>query len=105
MVLLTDLAAHTVADTMLPAVPVIARGHLLVVASVTDPLVAGWAGGDPLDAASAFRKAAALGVLEERDRVATRLRSLGASVVDAPPGELTAGVVDAYLQVKRTGSL
>ena len=34
-----------------------------------------------------------------------RLRGLGATVVDAPPGELAPRLADAYLKVKATGRL
>jgi len=37
--------------------------------------------------------------------VTVRLRSLGATVVDAPPGELAPRLAAAYLRVKATGRL
>ena len=47
-----------------------------------------WAASSPDDAESAYRKAAAVAALDERHRLATRLRGMGATVVDAPPGRL-----------------
>ncbi len=35
----------------------------------------------------------------------TRLRGLGATVIDARPGELATGLADTYLRVKATGRL
>ena len=57
------------------------------------------------DATEAYRKAAAVAALEERRRTAARLRGLGATVVDAPPGRMAPRLADAYLRVKATGRL
>ena len=105
LVLFTELAEQALTDTLLPALPLILRDHLVVVASVTDPEVAAWAAARPDDADGAYRRAAAVAALEERRRVVARLRGLGATVVDAPPGELAPRLADAYLRVKATGRL
>jgi len=105
LVLLTELAEQALTDTLLPALPLLVRDHVVVVAGVTDPDVAWWARGRPADAGTAYRKAAALAALEERARVVARLRGLGATVVDEPPGRLSSALADAYLRVKATGRL
>ena len=105
LVIYTELAAEAVTETLLPALPLIARDHLVVVASVTDPQVAAWARAVPTEAGSAYRKAAAVTSLAERRRTVARLRSLGATVVDAEPGQLAPRLADAYLKVKATGRL
>jgi uncharacterized protein (DUF58 family) len=91
--------------TMLVVLPLIAREHLIVVASVTDPEVTQWATSSPLEAGAAYRKAAATAALADRRRTVARLRGLGAVVVDAPPGRLAPDLADAYLKVKATGRL
>lgn len=105
LVLCTELGEQAFTETLLPALPLIGRHHLVVVASVVDPAVARWAASAPKDAGGAYRKAAAIAALAERRRVAARLRALGATVVDAPPGELAPRLADAYLRVKATGRL
>jgi uncharacterized protein (DUF58 family) len=105
LVIYTELAAEAVSETLLPALPLIARDHIVVVASVTDPQVAAWARAVPTDAGSAYRKAAAVTALSERRRTVARLRALGATVVDAEPGQLAPRLADAYLKVKATGRL
>jgi uncharacterized protein (DUF58 family) len=67
--------------------------------------VEAWARSSPTEASTAYRKAAALSALDERARVAARLRGLGVTVVDAPPGRLAPELADAYLKVKATGRL
>jgi len=105
LVVLTELAEQAVSETLLPALPLIARNHLVVVASVADPEVATWARSTPAEAGAAYRKAAATAALAERRRTVARLRGLGAVVVDDRPGRLAPELADAYLRVKATGRL
>lgn len=105
LVLLTDLEEQAVANAVLPALPLVTRTHLVVVAAVRDPQVEQWATGSVVDDESAYRRVAALRALADRDRTTARLRGLGATVVDAAPGRLGAELADAYLEVKSTGRL
>ncbi|MGZ4694294.1 MAG: DUF58 domain-containing protein [Acidimicrobiales bacterium] len=105
LVVFTDLVEQAVGETLLPALSLISRNHLVVVAAVQDPDVVRWAVTTPTDASGAYRKAAAVQALDERRRTTARLRGLGATVVDAPPGKLAPLLADAYLKVKATGRL
>lgn len=98
VVIATDLTEATVAQTLVPALPLVLRDTEVVVVSVTDPEVQGWADTPAEDDEAAYRRAAATGALEERARLAARLRGLGATVVDAPPGVLAGRLVDEYLR-------
>jgi len=44
-------------------------------------------------------------MLRDRQLVIARLQRLGADVLEVPADTMTAGVVDAYLGIKREGSL
>jgi len=105
LVVLTELAPEAVNETLIPALPLVLRHHLVLVGAVTDPAVVRWARDTPTEAGTSYRKAAAIASLEERHRLVTRLRGLGATVVDAPPGALAPRLADAYLRVKATGRL
>jgi uncharacterized protein (DUF58 family) len=105
LVVLTDLVAPAVDEWLLPALPLILREHVVVVASVQDPDVARWAGAGAGDPSSAYRQAAAVDALAARRRTAARLRGLGVTVVDARPGELAAALADVYISLKATGRL
>ena len=138
LVLLTDLAEQSAEQFLLPAMPLLARSHVVLVAAAADPQVRRWAdtafpgdddtastgdgdarfkgdGDRPFtgdgdtrftgDDDAVWRRAAALTALEERRRVAGRLRGLGATVVDEVPGQLAARVGDAYLDIKAVGRL
>jgi uncharacterized protein (DUF58 family) len=105
-IVLTDLVEAAVEQALLPALPIITRRHLVVVAAVQDPAVKEWAAGGPHQWASeAFREAAAINVLHQRARATARLRAAGAIVVDAAPGQLATELVDKYLEVKASGRL
>ena len=104
-VVLTDLNEQAVGETLLPALPLLLRRHLVVVGSVRDPEVERWAAATPTEAGLAYRKAAAIATLDERQRLAAHLRGLGAVVVDAAPGQLAPALGDAYLDIKARGRL
>ena len=105
LVVLTDLVAPAVEEWLEPALPLILRDHVVVVAGVRDPDVARWSASPAVDAPAVYRRAAAVAALDERRRTVARLRGLGATVVDARPGELAPALADAYLRAKATGRL
>ena len=105
LVVLTELSQQAVFETLLPALPIVLRRHLVVVAAVRDPEVDYWASAVPIDAGAAFRKAAAVQALDQRAATVRRLRGLGAVVIDAVPGQLSPQLADAYLTMKATGRL
>ena len=105
-IVLTDLVEAVVEQALLPALPIITRRHLVVVAAVQDPTVVGWAkGGDHQWAGEAYREAAAVNAMAQRARAVARLRAAGAVVVDAEPGRLAVELVDTYLELKASGKL
>jgi uncharacterized protein (DUF58 family) len=105
LVLLTELASEALPETLIPALPLLLRHHLVVVASVRDPEVEQWRVGIPADAGAAYRAAGAVTVRRARDRTADLLRRTGAFVVDATPDELAGTLADTYLDIKATGRL
>jgi uncharacterized protein (DUF58 family) len=105
LVVITELAAEAVQETLIPALPLVAREHAVIVASVRDPELERLRDAPVDDPGDAYAAAAAGDLLTQRDRAAGLLRGLGARVVDAPPGELAAALGDAYLDVKARGGL
>lgn len=105
LVIHTDLVDEVVADTLIPALPLVVKTHLVVVAASSDPDVIRWAAGPAVTGDDARRRAAAVMSLANRKRAAARLRALGAMVVEAPVGVLPGRLADLYLQVKATGRL
>ena len=105
LVILTELADQAVQETLLRDLPLVARSHLVLIGAVRDPDVQRWAESEPTEAGTAYRKAAAIAALADRRRLVGLLGTMGATVVDAPPGELAPRLADAYLRVKATGQL
>ena len=105
LVVLSDLLEQAVTDSLIPALPLITRTHLVVVAGVTETEVKSWSTARVEDDDEVFRRVAAARALETRRRTAARLSSLGAIVIDAEPGRLAVDLADAYLKVKTTGRL
>ncbi len=101
----TELVEAAVGEFLLPALPLISRSHVVVIASVRDPLVVDWATAPSAESHEVYRQVAAGKSMAERERVIAALKAKGATVVDAAPGELAAKLADVYLQVKATGRL
>ena len=104
LVVLTDLVVQAVDESLLPALPLIARTHLVLVGAVRDPEVEAWAQASG-DGEDAHRRAAAIATLNERDQAIARLEGMAATEIDAPPVELAAELADAYMRFKARGRL
>ena len=105
LVIFSELAEQAMAETLLPALPLVLKNHIVIIASVADPEVTRWARAVPGETGTSYRKAAAIAALEERRRLAARLRGLGATVVDETPQRFAAALADAYLEIKSRGRL
>ena len=105
LVIFSELAEQAVAETLLPALPLVLKHHVVIIASVADPQVTRWARAVPGETGTSYRKAAAIAALEERRRLAAKLRGLGATVVDQTPQRFAAALADAYLEIKSRGRL
>jgi len=91
--LFTDLVDEAASRSLLSACPVLARRHALLVVTCRDPDLARVVQAVPHEVQDVLTTAAALDLLEGRRRAAATLRSLGATVVEAPP--------DTYLTLKQ----
>jgi uncharacterized protein (DUF58 family) len=100
VVVLTDLLDEAAARSLVAAVPVLARRHAVVVASVRDPDVDRAVRARPNEPVDVYRAAVALDLLDGRRRVIAELRRTGAEVVESPPEHLAAACVRAYLHLK-----
>jgi uncharacterized protein (DUF58 family) len=108
LVLLTDLVEQAFHESLLPALPMILRHHIVLIGAVRDPDVVAWSSGAP-EASSGvsgiYRKVASIEAIDERERLVATLRGMGATVVDAAPGTLAPQLTDVYLKLKSTGRL
>ena len=100
VVVFTDLLDEAAARSLVTAVPIIARRHAVVVASVIDPDVDRAVKAPPIDRGDVYRAAVALELIDGRKRVVAELRRAGAEVVEVAPEHLAAACVRAYLHLK-----
>lgn len=100
VLVLTDLVDEAAARSLLRAVPVLARRHVVVVAGSADPDLTNAVSTDPGDDNDLYRSRVALDVLDRRSRVAARLRHAGAEVIEAAPDKLATACIAAYLRAK-----
>ncbi len=101
----TELIEAVAKEFLLPALPLISRSHIVVIATVRDPLVEHWASMPVSDSETAYRQSSATKALAERERTIAALKNKGALVVDASPGELAGKLAETYLRVKAAGTL
>ncbi|MDQ6854402.1 MAG: DUF58 domain-containing protein, partial [Actinomycetota bacterium] len=105
VLVLTDLLEEAAAQPLVDAMPVLARRHAVVVASVSDPDLEHMVRTRPAAPADVYGAAVALDVLDARARVAAQLRRGGADVVEASPELLPSACVGAYLRAKARARL
>ena len=105
IVIFCDLLEEAAARPLVDAVPVLARRHVVIVASVRDPDLDAQLATPPATPRDVYGQAVALDVLAARARVAHGLERAGASVLEAPAGALPAACVRAYLRAKARARL
>jgi len=98
--LFTDVLDEESARLLTATLPLLLPQHLPLVVAVSDPTIAEMAQAVPYSGQEAFTGAVASELLHERRDILRRLRARGALVLDVAPGELTAAVVNKYLEVK-----
>lgn len=104
VVLLTALDSGAPEEGLIPVAAQLARQHVVVVASVRDPML-GQMLRERTNASDVFRAAAAERALLERAAVSAELRRLGVEVVDAEPDQLPSELADMYIRLKAAGRL
>jgi uncharacterized protein (DUF58 family) len=105
IVLMTDLEEQAVREYLLPALPLLVRTHLVVIASVADPDVHYWTTQPIVDEETMYLRAAAIEETQRRARVAADFAALGVRVIDEPPASFAQALGDMYLDVKSFGRL
>jgi uncharacterized protein (DUF58 family) len=100
VVVFTDLVDEAAARSLADAIPMLARRHAIVIASVSDPALAEASNAPPTTPFDAARALVALDVLEARAAAAARLTRSGAAVIEAAAGRLGERCLRAYLAAK-----
>jgi uncharacterized protein (DUF58 family) len=105
VIVFTDLLEEGAARSLVEAVPVLARRHHVVVASVRDPDLDRAVRTPPGQVRDVLAASVVVEALDSRARVAAHLARVGAEVLEAPPDTLAAACVGAYLRAKARSRL
>lgn len=92
-------------DDLRPALELLRKRHLVVLASLREVAVDALAETRIATHADALRSCAALDYLASRRRALERASGLGALQVDVPPSKLPLALAEKYLEIKRAGRL
>jgi uncharacterized protein (DUF58 family) len=101
VVVFTDFADATSAELMIENVTRLMRTHLVLFVVFRDEELEGLAAREPQTPDDVSRAVIAERMLKQREAVTTRLRRLGAQIVDAPAEALGSALLNGYLDVKR----
>lgn len=105
IILFTEFTDATSADLMIRAAGRLVKKHRLLFVVIKDEEVESEERRRPESAADITRSNVAAAMLRDRQLVIARLQRLGADVLEVPADAMGAGVVEAYLGIKRAGSL
>jgi uncharacterized protein (DUF58 family) len=103
--LFTDLSDQDVAQTIARNLMLLARHHLPLCVTLSDPSALEWAAVVPNSGHELYGKVVAGRLLEERAMVLDRLRHAGVLTVDAPADQLTPATINRYLEMKERALL
>lgn len=100
VVVFTDLSGGLSMQSLIKHAALLARRHLPLVVTISDPDVHAAARQTPRDSAGVYQRAAASQVLDERRLALDTLRRHGVLTLDVPANRLSIAVIDRYLELK-----
>jgi uncharacterized protein (DUF58 family) len=100
LVIFSDLLDESQALPLCEQAPLLRRTHLLLCASMHDPIAETLASERADSDDKAYRRAAAATILEDRDAIKLHLRKSGVGLIEARAGELAIAAVNRYLEIK-----
>lgn len=105
IIMFTEFSDAASADLMIRAAGRLARKHRLLFVIIRDEELEAEERRAPESASDITRSNVAASMLRDRQLVITRLQRLGIEVVEVPADAMGAHAVEAYLSIKRQGSL
>jgi uncharacterized protein (DUF58 family) len=101
VILFTDFVDPTSAELMLRSVGHLIERHLVLFVLPRDTELEGFADAPPEDSDTVARAVTAAALLRDRRLVIARLERMGAHILVAPYDQLSAALVNAYLDIKQ----
>ena len=105
IVVFTEFADPISAELMLSATGALLKRHLVLFVVLRDEELEAFTAAEPAEPEDVSRAVMAAGLLRERRLVLTRLRHMGVHVIEAAPDQAGPALVNAYLDLKRRGTL
>lgn len=105
IILFTEFTDATSADLMIRAAGRLVKKHRLLFVVLKDEELESEERRRPATPADITRSNVAASMLRDRQLVIARLQRLGADVIEVPADTMAAGAVEAYLGIKRGGTL
>lgn len=105
VVLFTDLVDPEINQGLINHLSALAAHHLVLLVCLSDPALLELGRSMPSDSAGVYQKTSALEVLAQRAEARAVLQSRGVQVIDVPPEEFSAAVVNQYLLIKEQGRI
>ncbi|MDD9938318.1 MAG: DUF58 domain-containing protein [Myxococcales bacterium] len=105
LLLFSDLLDESQAVPLAEQAPLLGRKHLPLCVTMNDPVAEAMSEVHVERPEQAYRRAAAVDILAEREGVKGRLRKSGMGLVEAPAGELAVATVNRYLEIKSRAAL
>jgi uncharacterized protein (DUF58 family) len=100
VVLFSDLVDPDSSAQILDAIPMLEERHRVVCVTVSDPHIVAAANKVPENSSEVYAKAVAMQVLQERRQAITALKRRGVWTIDSPPQDLSADLINHYLDLK-----
>jgi len=101
LVVFTDFTDSTAAELMIESLGRLLRRHLLLFVVMRDDELEALVAAEPIEADDVARAVVGATLLRERELVVSRLRRMGAHIVEAPADRVGPAVLNAYLDLKR----
>ena len=101
IIILTDFVDTVTAELMVENCTRLARRHLLLFVALRDPGIARATDAAPDSSLQLQRTVVAQRFAQEREAVFKRLRGRGVLTIDAEPSQVTAPLINRYLDIKR----
>lgn len=105
MVLFSDMENYLVEDQLGGHLWRLRRSHLLLLLSLSDPLLHGWGRVATRNSQDAFAKALAQRFQLDRRAFGQKMIGAGIQVLDVPADQLTVTLVNTYLEIKSRDAL
>jgi uncharacterized protein (DUF58 family) len=105
VVVFTDLTGGISMQQLSAGVMGLRPPNLPLVVTISDPVLKELTGASPQNESGVYERAAAQRVLDERRAALQRLEMQGVLTLDVPASQLSAAVINKYLEIKGRGAL